>query len=176
MSLPIGPWVRRTSCVLGAMLLTARCGHGGGGPYLSASWTGSDTGRIAVRAVASWCPVANRLEVKAIQEDVGLALAIYPEVELSSGEFPVFDPGIDTVHRPGAAGVARWFTEKQLQGYQSDSGRMTLARSGDKLQLQFKLRMRSLGGEETIRATGRATGLVPGSCPGDSVPTTSPRQ
>jgi hypothetical protein len=161
---------------LGAVLLTAGCGHSGGGPYLSASWTGSDTGRIAARAVASWCPVANRLEVKAVQEDVGFALAIYPEKDLASGEFPVFDPGIDTVHRPGAAGVTRWFTEKQLQGYQSDSGGVTLARSGDKLQLQFRLRMRSLGGEGTIRATGRATGLVPGSCPADSVPNASPRQ
>ena len=166
------------SGLVGALvaLAIAGCGHSGGGPYLSASWIGTDTGKVAGSAVASWCPVANRLEVTAVSQDAGFGVVIYPQADLATGDYPVFDPGIDSVHRPGASGAVRWFTEQQVKGYQSDSGLVTLTRSGTRVQLRFSLRMSSINGHDSIRAKGKATGLALGVCIADSVPNGSPKQ
>jgi hypothetical protein len=158
------------------LLAATGCGGGSDGARLTASWTGSDTGRLAAPATAIWCPVASRLEVKAVRQDVGFGLVVYPRSDLAVGDYPAFDPGIDSVLRPGASGAARWYSEQEIVGYQSDSGSVGLTRSGDRLQLRFGFRMRSLEGKDTIRATGKATGLVPGPCPADSVPNATPTQ
>jgi hypothetical protein len=158
------------------LLATAACARGGDGSRLNASWTGSDTGEISASPTAIWCPVASRLEVKAEREDVGFGLVLYPRGDLQAGDYRVFDPGIDTVHRPGASGAARWFSEREIMGFQTDSGSVGLTRNNGRVALTFRFRMRSLDGKDIIRAAGQATGLIPGACPVDSVPNTAPTQ
>ena len=159
-----------------AVLLLGACQRVRGGPRLEASWAGSDTGKIAARATAAWCPVAKRLEITAVQGDVGFGLVVYPVDQPDTGEYPAFDPGIDSVHRPGSAGAARLFTEQRIEGYQSDSGSVTVSRSERALSARFGFRMRSLEGADTIFAEGRAVGVIPGACRMDSVPNTAPTQ
>jgi hypothetical protein len=127
-------------------------------------------------ARAAWCPGAHRLEVTAVNEDMGFGLVIYPQDSLVTGRYPGFDPGIDTVSRPGAAGVARWFTEQRVLGLQSDSGALRLTRNGDRFDISFGFRLRALDGSDTTRASGRALGLRPGPCAVDSLPGTAPKQ
>lgn len=153
----------------------ARSGRGGGS-QLTASWSGSDTGHVVAPASAVWCPVARRLEIMATRDDKGFGLVIYPEQDPVGGEYPGFDAGIDTVHRPGSAGALRWFSERAVVGYQSDSGSTQLTTGAGGLDVRFGFRMRSINGRDTIRATGEASHLVPGSCPADSVPSGAPRQ
>jgi hypothetical protein len=107
---------------------------------------------------------------------VGFGLVLYSLSALAAGDYPAFDPGIDSARRPGASAAARWFTEQQIVGYQSDSGSAALTRNGDQLRLSFGFRMRSLGGQDTIRAAGVAADLVPGRCLTDSVPNAAPTQ
>jgi hypothetical protein len=163
--------------MLSALLLwVAGCGRVSSGPRLTADWVGSDTGRISAAATASWCPVAGRLEVIARRGDTGFGLVLYPVSDLAAGSYPAFDPGVDTVRRPGATAAVRWFTERQVFGFQSDSGSVELTRVDDRLQLRFGFRLRRLDGERTMIAVGRAMALVPDSCPADSVPNTAPTQ
>jgi hypothetical protein len=164
-------------------IVLAACGQPGGAPRLIASWSVVDTGQknkppesIAAPARARWCGVADRLEVEGVQGDLAFGLVIYPESTLEAGTYPVFDPGIGTVHRPGAAGAVRWFTDRLVAGYQSDSGSLELTRQDAKVRMQFGMRLRSLRGDDTIRAAGRVEGIAPGACDADSVPNTAPRQ
>lgn len=166
----------RAVCGAAVVLAAAGCAKGRGGPRLTASWSGSDTGKVSVAPTVIWCPVASRLEVKGVREDVGFGLVLYPQSELAAGDYPAFDPGLDSVRRPGSSGAARWFTQQEIIGYQSDSGSVALNKSTDGVQLKFRFRLRSLNGKDTIRATGAANDLVPGACPADSVPNPAPKQ
>lgn len=171
------------------VLFAAGCGRSGGGGTLSAKWTtfersgkAADTAKVARPhsfsgpVVSRWCAGAQRLEVTAVDEDLGFGLVLYPADSLRAGRYPAFDPGIDSVRRPSAAGAARIFTEQRLLGMQSDSGALELAASGPGYRARFGFRMRSLEGGDTIRVTGEAGGITAGRCPGDSVPSTAPRQ
>lgn len=154
------------------LALSAACqrGDGKGGDRLALRWSGSDSGAVKLRAHAGWCEEGARLEVIAVRDDQGFGLAIYPDGPLAAGEFPAFDPGIDTAHRPGASLAARWYTDAAIVGYQSDSGRLSLTRAAEGYGAEFGFRLRSLDGEDTLRMTGRFRELVPGSCPADSLP------
>jgi hypothetical protein len=127
-------------------------------------------------ASTAWCPGAGRLEVTSINEDMGFGLVIYPVDSLVAGAYRAFDPGIDSVRRPGAAGVARWFNEQRVTGLQSDSGMLKLTRNGDAFDASFGFRLRAIDGSDTTRLTGRAVGLRPGPCTVDSLPGTAPKQ
>lgn len=140
------------------------CQQLGAGPTLEAAWTGSDTGRIAVRPSVAWCEGAGVLTVAGVREDLGFGLAIYPNGEPQGGAYPVFDPGVDTTTRPGVAAAARWFTETALQGFQSDSGALELQARAGALEGLFQFRMRSLDGKDTIDVQGRLRGIRPGPC------------
>jgi hypothetical protein len=162
--------------VLAALLLWAMaCSKVGGGRWLTARWIGSDTGRISAPATASWCPLAGRLEVKAVSGDLGFGLVLYPVGDLAAGSYPAFDPGIDSVHRPGASAALRWYTQQLVVGFQSDSGSVQLT-GKDLLDLRFGFRLRSLDGKDTLVTQGRAANLQRGTCPADSVPNAAPTQ
>jgi hypothetical protein len=168
--------IRRGLLFAALLPWSAGCEKVAGGPRLNAAWIGSDTGKISAPAAASWCPVAGRLEVKAVKGDMGFGLVLYPVSDLAAGTYPAFDPGVDSVRRPGAAAAARWFTEQDIVGYQSDSGSVELTREDERLQLRFGFRLRSLDGEKIVVAEGRAASLEPGPCPADSVPNAAPIQ
>lgn len=159
---------------VGALAVAAGCSNAEQGPRLAVSWTGTDTGKLVAPMSVQWCPGPARLEVMAIREDLGFGLSVYPVEALESGEYPAFDPGVDTIRRPAASGAARWFTEQEILGFQSDSGQVEVTRTGDRVSFRFGLRLRSLSGKDTVRATGETTSLVPGSCQNDSVPPSPP--
>jgi hypothetical protein len=174
--------------VVAVPVLLAACGRRGAEGTLTAKWTTLestkkiDTLKVARPhsfsgpVAARWCPVARRLELTAVHADEGFGLAIYPADSLTAGQYPAFDPGLDTARRPSAAGAARWFTEQKLVGFQSDSGGVDLSVEGSRYHARFGFRMRALQGIDTVRFTGEASNVVPGPCPADSVPSTAPRQ
>ena len=135
------------------------------GPALEAAWTGSDTGRITARATAGWCERGGVLEVTGRRQDLGFGIAIYPDGELQGGSYQAFDPGVDTARRPGVSAAARWFTETDLKGFQSDSGGLELRSTQGALEGSFRFRMRSLDGRDTIDVQGQLRGIRPGACP-----------
>jgi len=157
---------RAVIVALSASLLLA-CG--GSGPTLRASWDGPKAGKLRAAATAAWCPKARRLEVDAIREDVGVALAIYPEEALAAGSYEAFDPGRSAMQRPGSAAALRWFTEQEVKGYQSDSGAATLSMENGKYGVQFGYRLVSVTLTDTLRVAGQAAGLSPGTCMADDV-------
>ena len=139
---------------------------------LHAAWVGLDTGAVEGAARAVWCPEERRLELTAMENDAGVGFVLYPASTLEPGEYPAFDPGADTVRRPGAAAAVRRFTDAAVRGYQGDSGSLLLRREGKALAGKFGFRLRSLEGTDTLRLTGDFTGSVPGSCPADSTRST----
>jgi hypothetical protein len=169
----------KAALLLPPLLLLAACstatgGEGRGTGGLEASWTGSDTGQLAAPVRASWCADDSRLEIFATKEDHGVGLAIYPVDGIAEGEYPAFDPGVDTARPPAVSAAARWYTDAAIMGFQSDSGRLTLARRDSVLSAEFGFRLRSLTGLDTIRLTGRFEKVVPGPCRVDSLPSTPP--
>ena len=63
-------------------------GASGDRSRLAAEWTGSDTGRIAGRAVAEWCDSLRVLEIRAVKGDTGVALAIFPADTIKPDSYP----------------------------------------------------------------------------------------
>ena len=181
-------WRSRSGLVACLTLSLGACHTGSEGGRLEASWIGADTGHFAAPAKAEWCRVAGRLEVTAVQGDVGFGLALYPAGELVDGEYPVvdsaaesvavsdIDSGTDSIVRPSASGAYRKFPEQRVAGFLGDSGSVVLAHQGGRVELGFRFRMPSVEGKDTIEAKGTAAGLVPGDCLSDSIPNSSPVQ
>ena len=142
--LPTAPRTRLLALLVVGLFLA--CTGPAGGARLEARWVGSDTGAFAGTPKVTWCGSIQRLEVTAVDgNDAGVGLALYPLKELRPGRYDAFDPGIDSVHRPGVAAASRWFTEQAVKGFQSDSGDLELERSGTTFSARFGFRMRSLG-------------------------------
>jgi hypothetical protein len=99
------------------------------GAWLEADWTGTDTGRISAPATAEWCDSLGVLEIRAVQGDTGIALAIHSPISPGSGRYPVRPPaGTDSVRQRAALAV-RWFAETAIKGFRGDSGEVRLERS-----------------------------------------------
>jgi hypothetical protein len=158
-----------------ALGLCAACRGDGTGPELgrgslSASWVGSDTGKLSAKPKAVICSDGNNLVLTAMHGDAGLGLALYPPDELIAGDYDVFDPAVDSVRRPGMSGAVRWFTDKDIPSYQSDWGTLTLALRSGAVSGGFVMHMRKVGADtDTIMLTGKFTGVVPTACVADSV-------
>jgi hypothetical protein len=156
--------------------LALACRDDGTGPSpgrgsFSASWVGSDTGKLSGRPIAVFCSDGNRLELLATHGDVGIGLAVYPTEEIADGTYDGFDPGTDTIRRPGVAAAARWFTEREVAAYQSDWGALKLKRRGNTLSGGFAIHLRKVGADtDTIMVQGKFTGVLPGPCAEDSIP------
>lgn len=148
-------------------LLAACDGHG---VRLRASWDGPKAGKLKAPAKVFWCTRAMRLEIEAIRDDAGVALAVYPADSLRPGRYEGFNPAVYPMQRPGSAAAARWFTEQEVKGYQSDSGSAELSRGEDGYRLRFGYRMIEVNLVDTLRLTGEVTAFTPGACPLDSSP------
>jgi uncharacterized protein involved in copper resistance len=170
-----------------ALLLPAACrstkgahntgDDAGSGGKLTAAWVGADTGKLTARPRAVFCAGESRLELTATNGDAGVGLAIYPDSELAAGTYDGFDPGVDSIRRPGVTGAARWFTERAIEAYQSDWGSLQLTRNGASISGDFALHMRKLGEEkDSIILNGRFSGVTPGACQVDSVSPPAPAQ
>lgn len=135
----------------------------------SASWVGSNTGKLSGTPRAVFCREGNHLEIMASRGDVGVGLAVYPAKDLVSGNYEGFDPQ-DSIVRPGVAGAARWFTERDIRAFQSQSGSLNLVKNGAAWSGGFGLQLRRVGADtDSIMLSGQFRGVVPGPCPADSV-------
>lgn len=171
------------SRILGLSLLVAQamaCRGDGTGPEtgkgsFSASWVGADSGKLNATPRAVFCSDGNNLVLTALHQDAGVGLALYPQEELAGGEYDVFDPGVDTIRRPGMSGAVRWFTEKDIPSYQSDWGTLNLAVRSGVISGGFMMHMRKVGVDtDTIILTGKFTRVVPVACAADSVSPPAP--
>jgi hypothetical protein len=122
---------------------------------LEVGWKGRDAGSISGLATADWCDLRQVLEIRAVQGDTGIALALYPGKTLKPGVYRVLDP-VKAESLPPAAGVAlRWLGPNVIQGFQGDSGQVDLQRSSSgRLSGRVSARARSVVDTQRIVLTG----------------------
>jgi hypothetical protein len=131
--------------------------------HLDVRWSGSAPGKISGPATAVWCSPRRLLEIRAVQGDTGIALALYPGDTIAAGQYRVVDPA-KAESLPPAAGVAlRWLTQATVQGFQADSGVVELDRSAaGVLSGRVKIRARSVVDTQKVSVTGTFEGLTVG--------------
>lgn len=142
---------------------------------LTVEWIGADTGGLSARPLAVWCERDNRLKLTAVKGETGVGLLVYPSGALGPGDFPAFDPGLDSAVRPGVAFATRWVSKKAVAAYQSDSGGLEVTRGSTGLGGTFTVRLRGLNNTDTVRMTGHFGGLTPERCAADSAPPGPPQ-
>jgi hypothetical protein len=96
---------------------------------LEVEWSGTDRGKISGPATAEWCASKRLLEIRAIQGDTGIALALYFKDTLTGGRYRVVEPHKAESLPPAAAVALRWFTQNAVKGFQGDAGTVILERS-----------------------------------------------
>jgi hypothetical protein len=83
-------------------------------------------------AVAEWCDSLGMLQIRAMTGDTGVALALYPAERPEPGVYPIRQPDVaDTTRPPSAAVALRWLSKTAVQGFQGESGSVTLTRGPD---------------------------------------------
>lgn len=141
------------------LMLTGSCRHAPGNnpsrPYLDVRWSGSEQGKISGPATAEWCSPRRLLEIRTVQGDTGIALALYPGETITAGKYHVVHPA-KAESLPPAAGVAlRWLTQTTVQGFQGDSGVVDLDRSAaGLLSGRVRIRARSVVDTQRVSVTG----------------------
>jgi hypothetical protein len=120
----------RLAAVLGVSALLF-CGRqpAQGGPRVVVRWTGTDSGRIDSPASAEWCDTLRLLEIRALEGDTGIGVAVYPKGVLQPGRYRVVRPELADTSRPAAAVALRWFAETSIRGFKAESGAVVLERS-----------------------------------------------
>jgi hypothetical protein len=124
--------------------------------HFEVRWQGARDGSISGTASATWCAVRKVLEIRIVQGDTGIALALYPAKDLAAGVYRVVEPAkAESV--PPAAGVAvRWPSQTIVQGFQGDSGLVQLERSDtNRFSGNLSARARSVVDTQRIRLSGR---------------------
>jgi hypothetical protein len=145
--------------------LMAACGKWQSQPSqagrLEARWTGADSGKISALAAAEWCEDRRMLEIRTIQGDTGLALAVYPVDTIVSDSYPVVEPSRADSSPPSAGLALRVFAQTAIKGYQGDSGTVILERSGSGLiSGRLAARAGSVANGEQIRLSGKFQGVA----------------
>jgi hypothetical protein len=114
--------VRACVTILVLSLIGAGCRDGGAGTgTVDLSWTGSDTGRVALTGTAHWCAQDTSLEIIAQKGDSGIGLVLYPVDSLTTGALPMSLP-TDSVSRPRSGLALRSFGETLITGFYSQAG------------------------------------------------------
>ena len=149
--------MQRKAMVLIAWLAacqSASKGAGGAG-RLDVRWTGRDPGSMSAPASASWCASRHMLEVRSIQGDTGLALALYPAETLTAGVYRVVAPPRAESLPPAASVALRWLTPKVVQGFRGDGGTVRLERSSSgQVSGQVSARARSVVDTQRLTISG----------------------
>jgi hypothetical protein len=97
--------------------------------HLEVEWGGPDRGKISAPATAEWCAARRMLEIRAIQGDTGIAVALYFKDTITGGRYRVVAPHTAESLPPAAAVALRWFTQNAVKGFQGDAGTVILDRS-----------------------------------------------
>jgi hypothetical protein len=155
---------RLASVTLSLLAALACRGEQPGEPgMIDVRWTGADTGRLQVPAVARWCANDSVIEISGSRGDSGVAVALLPGDSVSIGVFPVGMP-LARRSRPGARVALRWSGETLIEGYYSLSGIVTVD-SGAELNgsLQATLTNVNDRGQITLDGTFHDLSLRQGS-------------
>ena len=125
------------------------------GPRLTVRWTGADTAAFGASATAERCDTLHLIEIRAISGDTGLGLALYDSGTVRPGSYPIRLPGGADRVAPAAALALRWFSKTAVQGYQGESGNVTLRRAanGD-LSGTFTAKARAINTKAYLDLTG----------------------
>ena len=156
---------------------------------LDVEWTGADTGKLSAGAVAEWCDSLRVLELRAIQGDTGIAIAVYPSGprvradtvarprsilrpssaapdtmvpgdSVTPGDYPVLPPEQADSSRPSAAVALRWFAETSIRGFRGDSGKVVIEAIGPGRSAgRFSVHLRSATEGSRLTVTGTFAGL-----------------
>ena len=151
------------------------------GPRLTARWTGADTAQFSGPIVGEWCDSLHLLEIRAVDGDTGVGIALYPADTIEAGEYPIRAPDVaDTTRPPSAAIGLRWFSQTSVIGFQGDSGGLTLERRADgSLSGRFTAGAHPLTGKGRLHVTGSFNGLrtttAPRKCAGPPAADTTRR-
>lgn len=121
---------------------------------LEAKWGGHDSGHVSAPAHGVWCPESNLLKLTGVKDDAGVGIAVYPVDSLTSGDYPVTDPAGDSTTRPRSALAIRWFTDQEIQGYQGDSGVVSIDRRGSTVFGRIDATMFRAATYDTLHLTG----------------------
>ena len=101
------------------------------------------------------------LEIRAIQGDTGLAVAVYAVDTIVSDSYPVLEPSRADSSHPSASLALRLFAQTSVKGYQADSGTVILERSGSgPISGRLTARARSVVNGDQIRLTGKFQGVA----------------
>jgi hypothetical protein len=123
---------------------------------LEARWTGADSGKVSAPAAAEWCANRRLLEIRAIQGDTGLAVALYAVDTIVSDSYRVVEPARADSAPPSAGVALRLFSQTAIKGFQGDSGTVVLERSrSGRLSGSLAARARSVLNGEQIRLSGK---------------------
>ena len=132
------------------------------GPRLTVRWTGADTAAFGATATAERCDTLHLIEIRAISGDTGLGLALYDSGVVRPGSYPIRPPAAAgrAAVAPAAALAVRWFSRTAVQGFQGDSGQVTLRRAanGD-LSGTFAAKARAINTKAHLDLTGSFDGL-----------------
>lgn len=138
-------------------LATLGCGSGSSGTgTVEAEWRGAHRGRFVTKATAVHCPESGTVLVEGIRADSGMALALFPSDPgvVAPVEYVVAAGNAAEVPRPGALAAFRAFNAAELQAWESYAGTLTLTMGGDRLDGEFRLRLRLTEGADTLAMTG----------------------
>ena len=128
---------------------------------LEARWRGSESGKISTTAAAEWCADRRMLEIRAIQGDTGLAVAVYAVDTIASDSYRVLEPTRADSGPPSASVALRLFAPTSIKGYQSDSGTVILERSrAGHISGSLAARARSVLNGEQIRLNAKFQGVA----------------
>jgi hypothetical protein len=137
---------------------TSRSAIGG---RLEASWIGADTGRMAASSSAEWCADPRVLEIRAVQGDTGLAVALYPLDTIEADTYRVVHPEAADTGAPSAGVALRLFVSNAVEGYQGDSGNVVLQQSkSGALFGTLEARARSVVNGQQVRVSGKFQDVV----------------
>jgi hypothetical protein len=175
----------RIPLLLGAAALLPACRPGvelppADGPGMVAvSWVGQDTGRFVAAGRAGWCAADSLLQITAVRGDTGIGLALLVEDTLRAVQHPVLSPEVPVTWRPLGYGALRWFRMRSgddglsglssdVKGWEATGGVVSVTATDPGPTGAVDLRLRSLGGFDTLRLTGTFTALpleaAPGGC------------
>jgi hypothetical protein len=125
------------------------------GPRLAVRWTGADTAAFGAPATAERCDTLHRIEIRAISGDTGVALAVYDSGNVRPGSYPIRPPAAADSAAPAAALAVRWFSRTAVQGFQGDSGQLSLKRAANgNLSGTFTAKAHAISGSGQLALAG----------------------
>jgi hypothetical protein len=130
------------------------------GPRLTVQWTGADTAAFGASATAERCDTLHLIEIRAISGDTGLGLALYDSGTVRPGSYPIRPPAAAGKAAPAAALAVRWFSKTAVQGFQGDTGHVSLRRAANgELSGAFTARAHAINTKAHLDLTGSFDGL-----------------